>query len=97
MRLKTEGAKGKAGQTFRYANTHEIGIYLLRLLDAARSAQIAYSVNFDPDEADPAEDRAAGTCKSVSAATPLVFADNPDDLSSTFACSARARACGACF
>ncbi len=78
-----EGRIGK-GQIFRYADTYEIGIYLLRPLDAARAAAIAYAVNLDPEEEDPANiereelHRMFGT-------TPLFFADNPDDLSSTFA------------
>ena len=84
LRLKTEGKKGEPGQTFRYADTHDIGIYLLRLLDAARSTQIAYCVNSDPDEAEPAKlDRKE--LQSRVGDAPLVFAENPDDLSSTFA------------
>ena len=81
IRLPTESEQGRS--EFRYADTHAIGIYLLRLLGAVRPTQIAYSVNVDPDESVPTkierkelEDRFGNT--------PLVFADDPDDLSSTF-------------
>ena len=73
------------GQTFRYANTHEIGIYLLRLLDTVR-----------PDADRPTRSTAIPTrptrrkstreeLQERLGQTPLVFAENPDDLSSTFA------------
>ena len=84
LRLKTEGVEGQVGQTFRYANTHEIGIYLLRLLNTVRSTPMAYSVNSDPDEADPAK-MSREELQERLGQTPLVFAENPDDLSSTFA------------
>jgi hypothetical protein len=78
-----EGTIGK-GQIFRYADTYEIGIYLLRLLDTARAAPIAYAVNVDPEEFNPATiDREE--LQKTFAKTPLIFADNPDDLSGTFA------------
>jgi hypothetical protein len=84
LRLKTEGAADKVGQTFRYNDTHEIGIYLLRLLNSTRAAPMAYSVNCDPDEADPAQ-MSHEELQSLVGQTPLVFAENPDDLSGTFA------------
>jgi hypothetical protein len=83
IRLKLE-KQGDGSPTFRYADTHDVGIYTLRLLDAVRPAQHVYSVNVDPDEADPNKipreelERRFGR-------TPLVFAENPDDLSGTFA------------
>ena len=83
LRLKTEGSEGKPGQVFRYGNTHDIGIYQLRPLGVGQSAPIAYAVNSDPDEADPAKiDRAE--LEKLAAGAPLVFAENPDDLSGTF-------------
>lgn len=76
--------EGNRPDSFRYADTYDVGIYILRLLEAVRPTQFAYSVNVDPDEASPAkisreelENRFSGT--------PLVFAENPDDLSSTLA------------
>jgi hypothetical protein len=84
LRLKTESVEGQPGQTFRYGNTHEIGIYLLRLLDTVRSTPMAYSVNCDPDEADPAK-ISREELQGRLGPSPLVFAENPDDLSDTFA------------
>jgi hypothetical protein len=89
MRLTTsplpegEGKAGK-GQIFRYSNTYEIGIYLLRLLDAARDAPMAYAVNLDPEEVEPAKIEREELQKTFGK-TPVIFADDPDDLSSTFA------------
>jgi hypothetical protein len=84
FRLKTEGRQGEPGQIFHYADTHEIGNYLLRPLDSARPTQLAYSVNFDPDEADPVK-LSHKELQEQLAPTPMLFAENPDDLSSTFA------------
>jgi hypothetical protein len=87
LRLKPSAAKPDAetaAHEFCYANTHEIGVYVLRLPDAVPPRQFAYSVNCDPAEAEPAaidgkelEEQLGGDR--------LVFADNPDDLSATFA------------
>jgi hypothetical protein len=81
-----EGAIADRGfiQTFRYANTHEIGIYLLRPPGVARSRPIAYAVNADPDEGDPTKIERE-ELEKLAGGAPLVFADNPDDLSRTFA------------
>ncbi len=83
IRLSLKAEEAGKHRAFRYADTHRVGIYLLRLL-GARAKQVAYSVNLDGEEAEPTkierqelEERFAGT--------PLVFAENPDDLSSTFA------------
>jgi hypothetical protein len=84
MRLTTAAIEDNKGQIFRYANTHEIGIYLLRLLDVARAGPIAYAVNLDPEELEPAIIEREELQKSFGK-TPLIFADNPDDLSATFA------------
>lgn len=73
-----------AGRVFRYADTHEIGVYRLRPLGAAAGRPVAYSVNLDPQETDPARIE-RGALQRHFAGTPLVFADDPDDLSSTFA------------
>ncbi len=79
-----EVPNARRGQIFRYSNTYEIGIYLLRLLGAARPTPIAYSVNCDTDEADPATIERQELQERFGR-TPLVFAENPDDLSNTFA------------
>jgi hypothetical protein len=83
IRESTEDDEGRRGQEFRYADTHDIGIYLLRLLEAVRPTQFAYSVNVDPEESVPTKiDREE--LEERFGATPLVFADDPDDLTSTF-------------
>ncbi|MCX7426927.1 MAG: BatA domain-containing protein [Planctomycetia bacterium] len=84
IRLNTEGTGGSTRQTFSYPDTHQIGIYQLRPLGAAGAAPIAFSVNVDPDEAEEKTmDR--DELQQRFGRTPLVFADNPDDLSGTFA------------
>ena len=74
---------GSPACDFRYTDTHEIGIYTLRQLDAAPSRETAYSVNFDPDEADPATIGQKELREQLGGVT-LIFADNPENLSATF-------------
>ena len=57
---------------------------MLRQLGATPPRQIAYSVNLDPDEAEPAEIEPAELEEQLGGA-PLIVAENPDDLSGTFA------------
>ncbi|MBU4399112.1 MAG: BatA domain-containing protein [Planctomycetes bacterium] len=76
LRLKTSGE-------FRYANTYDIGIYVLRIPGAASPTQVAYSVNFDPAEAEPARIEAA-KIEELLGGAPLIVAEDPDDLSETF-------------
>jgi len=83
IRVATEDEEGQRGQEFRYADTHDIGIYLLRLLEAVRPTQIAYSVNVDADESVPAKIERQ-ELQDRFGQTPLVFAEDPDDLSGTF-------------
>ena len=84
FRLNTKDELGSGDQQFLYADTHEIGIYQLRVLGSARPAEIAYSVNVDPDEPDPTKIERAELDERFGR-TPLVFAEDPDDLSGTFA------------
>ena len=85
IRLKLEAdEEGNQPESFRYADTHDVGTYLLRLLEAVRPTQFTYSVNVDPDEADPVK-ISREELEERFGRTPLVFADDPDDLSSTFA------------
>ncbi len=94
-RFKLVDAKGQRLKEFRYADTHEIGIYLVRLLGGAKPAQIAYAVNVDPEESDPAKiDRYE--LKKRFGKTPLIFADDPEHLTASSNCSARGRVSGAC-
>ncbi|MDY0168734.1 MAG: BatA and WFA domain-containing protein [Thermoguttaceae bacterium] len=83
IRLNTEGDESIRGQTFRYYETHDIGVYLLRLLDGVQPTQMAYSVNVDPGEADPTKIDREELRKQL-AGTPVLFADDPDNLASTF-------------
>jgi hypothetical protein len=83
IRLRLDEQDGRRESVFRYAETHEIGIYLLRLLEAVRPVQIAFSVNVDPEESDPAKiDREE--LQQRFGGTTLVWAEDPEDLSSTF-------------
>ncbi len=45
---------GEGSRTFRYADTHEPGIYLVRRTDPQRPRLWAFAVNGDPAESDPA-------------------------------------------
>ena len=84
IRLKSKGRPGGKGQEFRYADTYDIGIYRVRALDAAHPRETAFAVNFDPQEADPTTlDRRE--LQERFGTAPLLFAENPDDLSGTFA------------
>jgi hypothetical protein len=81
-RLPTHGEEGQKGQVFRYEDTHEVGIYMLRPLEGAKTKQIGFSVNIDPDEAiSTTVDR--DELKERLGRTEVVFADNPEDLAST--------------
>ena len=82
-RLPTKSEEGQKGQVFRYKDTHDIGVYTVRVLDAARPTPIPFSVNVDPDEADPTKIDPEDL-KERFGGTALVFADDPEDLTSTF-------------
>ncbi len=83
FRLRSHSAPDGKGQVFRYENTYEPGVYVLRVLDSSRPLQVPYSVNVDPDEALPEKiDRQQ--LQQQFGITPLVWADDPEDLSSTF-------------
>jgi hypothetical protein len=84
IRRKTEDEQGQPLKTFRYDDTHQVGVYELRLLGAGGTRQIGFAVNVDPDEADPAKIERE-ELQQLLAPSPLVFAENPDDLSGTFA------------
>jgi hypothetical protein len=81
-RLPTHGEENQKGQVFRYGDTHDVGIYLLRPLEGAKTKQIGFSVNVDPDEALPAKVEQQDL-KERFGRTEVVFAENPEDLSST--------------
>lgn len=81
IRLQTKEEGGE--QEFRYSETHEIGVYLLRVLDARKPMQVAYAVNVDPDEANPQKIE-RDEFRQRLGKTPVIYAENPDDLTSTF-------------
>ncbi|GAB6186992.1 BatA domain-containing protein [Thermopirellula anaerolimosa] len=76
---KTGGTK-----EFRYDDTHQVGVYVFRLLESVRPSQTAFAVNCDADEADPAAVSREDLEKLLEG-TPVIFAENPEDLSGTFA------------
>ncbi|MBN2021708.1 MAG: BatA and WFA domain-containing protein [Pirellulales bacterium] len=82
VRLPTE-AKG-SGRTFRYTDTYDVGVYVFRPSDPAAGGPAGVAVNVDPAEADPARIEPE-RLRSLLGGAPVVFADNPDDLATTFA------------
>ncbi len=83
LKLAKEKEEGGPPRSFRYTDTHDVGIYVLRLLEAARPTHFAYSVNVDPDEADPSK-IAREELEGYFGRASVVFAEDPDNLSSTF-------------
>ena len=83
IRLESVPLDGRPGQEFVYGDTHAVGIYTLQLLDTARPTTIAYSVNLDADETNP-KSLSHDELEKRFGDTPIVFADDPEDLSSTF-------------
>lgn len=83
IRQKSEPLEGRPGQKFTFGDTHAIGIYSLQLLDTARPSTVAYSVNLDADETNP-KSITHDEMEKRFGVTPIVFADDPEDLSSTF-------------
>ncbi len=84
IRLSTTTEGGQPAREFVYHDTHQVGIYTLQLLEGVRPTQLAYAVNVDPDEAASTK-IAAEELKKRFGQTPVLFAEDPDDLSSTFA------------
>lgn len=83
IRLSTVDKDGRQRDEFRYADTHDVGIYLLRMLQAVRPMQIAFSVNLDPDETKPDKlDREELQKRFGKIA--LVFAEDPEDMGTVF-------------
>ncbi len=83
LRLTSEAEQGTGRQVFRYPDTYHIGLYMLRLLDASRPTQLAFSVNVNPDEAVGTK-IAREKLEELLKPHPLVFAEDPEDLTDTF-------------
>jgi hypothetical protein len=83
IRLSTRDEQGNKGQAFRFADTHDVGIYTFHLLQAVSAKQIAYAVNVNPEEAESAK-IAPQELKDLVAPMPVIYAENVDDLTKTF-------------
>ena len=83
IRRSSQPVEGHPGQEFTYADTHDVGIYTLQLLNTTRPATIAYSVNLDAEETDDIS-LTHNELETRFGETPIAFADDPDDLSGTF-------------
>ncbi len=83
IRRDSKPAEGHPGQEFTFGDTHAVGIYSLQTRNTTRPITIAYSVNLDSDEVDP-KTLAHEDMEKRFGGTPIVFADDPEDLSSTF-------------
>jgi len=83
IRRKTQALPGGRGQGFRFADTHQVGVYVVRLIDAVRPGRFAWSVDFDPEEAGT-QTVGREELEAALKPAPVVFAEDPNDLSSTF-------------
>lgn len=90
IRPEVNSEDGTRPKEFRYDDTHSVGVYTFRLLEAARPVQIAYAVNVDPDEADP-EKLSRDDLEERLGGAPVVFAEDPENLASTFELLRRGR------
>ncbi len=66
----------------RYFDTHEAGVYLVRQVNHKPPKQMAFAVNIDPAESDPASVTQADL-QARFGTRPLLFCDNPSDLAGT--------------
>jgi hypothetical protein len=83
IRVETVDKDGRQRDEFRYTDTYDAGVYLLQLKQGVRPVQVAFSVNVDPEEAKP-EKMEREELQKQFGKIPLVFADDPQDLSSVF-------------
>ncbi len=83
IRRKSEPVPGGRGQGFRFADTHQVGVYAVRLIDALRPGRFAWSVNFDPQEAST-QTISREELQAALKPAPVIFAEDPNDLSGTF-------------
>jgi hypothetical protein len=67
------------GRGLRYDDTHEVGIYLFRVLNAKTTKQVACAVNPDPDESDAATLSREELTQRLGAEV-LVYCDDPEDV-----------------
>ena len=81
--LKTKSEPGHRGQVLRYNDTYDVGFYTMRPLVGTGAKQVAFAVNVDPEEANPAK-ADPEELKERFAPADVLFADDPEDLTSTF-------------
>jgi hypothetical protein len=81
--LPTTDSQGAPLADVRFHETYEPGIYTVKLLGGPQPKERWYCVNIDPEEANTSKIDRAELEKRFSPAG-LVFAENPEDLSSTF-------------
>jgi len=83
VREQVDGSGDDGGLTFRYEDTHEIGIYEMRPLGVEGGRVTAFAVNVARSEAEPNR-ISVEELQEHFGETPLVVADDPEDLSGTF-------------
>jgi hypothetical protein len=71
-----------AAGSFRYTDTHEPGVYLVRPVDGNPPKPLAFAVNIDPAEADPATIPRA-ELQARFGPRPLLFCADPAELADT--------------
>lgn len=81
--LPTTDSQGTPLAEVRFHETYEPGIYTVKLLGGAQPKERWYSINIDPEEANTTKIERAELEKRFHPAG-LLFAENPEDLSSTF-------------
>jgi hypothetical protein len=67
-------------EVFRYPDTHDIGVYVVRVGDPQGQKQYIFAVNPDPDEADAAS-LTGEELKARFGKRPVVLCDTPEDVS----------------
>jgi hypothetical protein len=68
--------------TFRFLETHEIGVYEVTLTGVNRQENIAFACNTDPEEVSP-EILGRDTLQKKWGPAPLLFCESADDLADT--------------
>ena len=77
IRKTDQGAEG-----WRYDDTHETGVYLVRQVNRKPPKQMAFAVNIDPAESDPATVSQA-ELQARFGTRPMLFCDNLSELAVT--------------
>ena len=72
-------AAAQGDRTMHYADTHEAGVYLLRILQGKQPRQIAVAVNVDPAESEPAT-LSREELQTRFGRQPVLYCATPDEL-----------------